>query len=431
MSSKESSVISDVLRQGGRRDSVGPVLVRFEHGSVDPEAFNSFEVKDFAFQFPKSGDKSSPDVKLDLSAGKMTYSTSAKSVKGRHGSTPYQRTLVAIRNKRTNRVKLVETSTVLLGAMVQPPPTTNAVLIKEDLKRREEAENKLEKTEDDKRQQRVTMNKHLVGLFGQTKGKRAYEQADRMAVESSKLAQKLNQAAMNVSEAAVALPTDLASASDADHLIPKINRQAGLVEDVYKLDDLITMDEMSSLLEAAEELVVDYPNKEAVDGAVHARTFSKMFANHLERFRKSPKLLAASIYIEGILQFLNLRAQAFAMGTKGMDRVTFVPMIVKRKLFHEFTSLQGTVSADSRDKAMCHIIVLALLVNKFQVDFSEITSTFKVKADQIKRLSRLAGASVTTDSLTKTSFIVLKLPLASFDVQAFTKKRGSGRGGKR
>ena len=58
----------------------------------------------------------------------------------------------------------------------------------------------------------------------QTKGKRAYEQADRMAVESSKLAQKLNQAAMNVSEAAVALPTDLASASDADHLIPKINR---------------------------------------------------------------------------------------------------------------------------------------------------------------------------------------------------------------
>ena len=58
---------------------------------------------------------------------------------GRHGSTPYQRTLVAIRNKRTNRVKLVETSTVLLGAMVQPPPTTNAVLIKEDLKRREEA----------------------------------------------------------------------------------------------------------------------------------------------------------------------------------------------------------------------------------------------------------------------------------------------------
>ena len=70
------------------------------------------------------------------------------------------------------------------------------------------------------------------------------------------------------------------------------------------------------------------------------------------------------------------------MGTKGMDRVTFVPLIVKRKLFHEFTSLQGTISADSRDKAMCHIIVLALLVNKFQVDFSEITSTFKVKADQ-------------------------------------------------
>ena len=94
------------------------------------------------------------------------------------------------------------------------------------------------------------------------------------------------------------------------------------------------------------------------------------------------QLLAASIYMEGILQFLNMRSGAFAMGIKGMDRVTFVPMGVKRKLFHEFTSMEGTVSAESRDKAMCHIIVLALLVNKFQVDFSEITSTLRVKADQ-------------------------------------------------
>ena len=61
-----------------------------------------------------------------------------------------------------------------------------------------------------------------------------------MAVESSRLAQKLSQAAAGVTEEAVALPTDLNSAADADHLIPKCNKAANVVEEVYKLTGLTT-----------------------------------------------------------------------------------------------------------------------------------------------------------------------------------------------
>jgi len=428
------STISDVLRQGGRKDSCGPILVRFDHAEVNPSAFQTdFEVKKFECQFPKSDSSQgrsagqNPQINMEISAGKLTYSTSAKSVKSRHGGSPYQRTLLAIRNKRSGLVKLVETCNVLLGAVVEPPPTTNAVLIKEELKKEEDAETLGDKSDEAKRLQRVTMNKHLVGLFGQTKGKRAYEQADRMAVESSKLAQKLSQAAMNVSEQAVALPTDLASAADADHLIPKCNREASLVEDVYKLDDLIRPEYMSVLVEASQEVVEKYgESKETVDQAVNAKTFSRMFAKNLERFRRSPKMLGAAIYIEAILQFLNLRSAQFSKGASMMQ--SFIPHIVKEKMFQEFTSVQGTMSPEVKDKAMCHIIVLSLIVNKFQVDFSELSSSFhQTKAEMIKRLARLCGATISTDSLTKTSFIVLKLPLASFDVNAFTKKRGGSK----
>ena len=62
-----------------------------------------------------------------------------------------------------------------------------------------------------------------------------------------------------------------------------------------------------------------------------------------------------------------------------------------------------------------------------QADFSELTSCLKTKADQIKRLARLAGATIATDSLTKTSFITLKLPLATFDMSALSAKKRGGR----
>jgi len=51
----------------------------------------------------------------------------------------------------------------------------------------------------------------------------------------------------------------------------------------------------------------------------------------------------------------------------GMAHFTHIPAAIRHKVFQEFTSVQGTVSPDTRDKAMCHIIVLALLVNKFKL----------------------------------------------------------------
>jgi len=433
---KERTLISGVHRQGGRQGRLGPVLVGFEHGQVDPESFRHMSPElrhEFASTTSSTGEDmgpavgATPKLELNIATDKLSYSSSAKSVKSRMGGNPYQRTLLAIRNKRTHRVKLIETSSVCVGALVEPPASTNSILLKEELAKAQEEE-EASKDDEEKRLARLTMNKHLVGEFGQTKGKRAYEQADRMKVESNVLSDKLSRAAMAVDQASVALPTDLAAASTADALIPPCNREAVLVNDVYKLDDMLTKDELKALGEAADELLENYKAKEDIDAGVEARTLSKLFASHLAGGKAGGKRsLATAIYMEAIVQFVNMGQAGFSKGPRGI-RQAHIPLLIKQKVFREFTSLQGTVSPETRDKAMCHVIVLALIASSvFNADFSLISASLRVKADQVKRLSRLVGATVQTDALTKRSFIVLKLPLASFDMTATYKKRGGKR----
>ena len=84
------------------------------------------------------------------------------------------KTYLAVRNKSTNQIKLYESNQVRVGAITRNIPTTNPVLLKED---EEEEMGEVEKREERKRSK-----KHLVTEFGQTKGRRIYEQADRMQV---------------------------------------------------------------------------------------------------------------------------------------------------------------------------------------------------------------------------------------------------------
>ena len=275
-------------------------------------------------------------------------------------------------------MRLVETSSAVVGAVVEAPPSTNSILMNEKFKKYTEDD---EKSPEDKKQARMAMNKHLVGQFGQTKGKRVYEQADRMKVEASKLTDKLSKVAMAVSEEAVALPTDIQAASSAEKLIPPMNRDAGLVQDVYDVNDIISAAELEVLGEAADELVQDYDTDDKVQTAVESKRFSPIFGKHLERLRRDRKSLAVAVYMEAIVQFCNMRASWFSKGPRGMPQ-SHIPMIVKQKLFREFTTDQNTISPETRDKAMCYVIVLALLTNSFNVEFSEVSSSLRVKADQ-------------------------------------------------
>ena len=95
--SKKIVKISGIKSNAGK---LSPILVDFEHGKVDPEAFKNFKAK-IKIGLPENGDdenENSPHLKLGVTSDHMTYSSTAKSLNGygiRHD--PYYSTYIGMK----------------------------------------------------------------------------------------------------------------------------------------------------------------------------------------------------------------------------------------------------------------------------------------------------------------------------------------------
>jgi hypothetical protein len=427
----DASVISEVLRQGGRRKRVGPILVNFGHGKLNPEAINSFEAPKVSYEFRslKSNDEApigtAPKLDVELQIDEMVYSSNAPSVKEINLAHPYQKTFLAVRNKITNKIKLIEANTITVGAKVTPPPSTNSLLIEEEMKRNdaEMAKNVTPPdSEKKKAENRLAMNKNLVREFGQKKGKRIYEQNDRMQIDPEILNDKLSRAAMTV-EGSSLDTLNVSVNNNSTELTPPCNRNATQREFVYSLENgILNKNELAKLTQAATSLAEEYATVDQIKNGIKNNEFSEFFGKILARENKEIEStnLAIAIYMEAIIKFIGMRYRELAKGPKALPY--FVPMELKEKIFRLFTDEQKNVVPTTRDSATCYVIVLALIINRYCVEFSDITSSIRVKADQLKKLVMVTGARVLTDAPTKRTFIELKLPLHSFDPSAAVKK---------
>ena len=64
----------------------------------------------------------------------------------------------------------------------------------------------------------------------------------------------------------------------------------------------------------------------------------------------------------------------------------FLPLNIKKKVFSYFSINNGTsnrlVFPELTDGAICHVIVLALLANNFEVDTSLLTKSIRVRGER-------------------------------------------------
>ena len=426
----ESSVISDVLRQGGRRKRVGPILVNFGHAKLNPDVIADFESPEVSYEF-KSFNKNDevkvgavPKLDVNLCLNEINYSSEAPSVKQLNNARQFQTTFLAVRNKKTKRIKLIEANTITLGAKTKPPPTSNSVLIEEEMKRNEEEMRKKEGLDEDKlkSENRLAMNKKLVGEFGQKKGKRMYEQNDRMKVDSELLNDKLNHAAMTVDDSSLETLNTSKNDSPAT-LTPPCNRDATFKEQVYTLENgILNQDEQSKLRTAAAALLEQYSTVSQIKTGIQNKKFSDFFGKILirELINSDHQALAIAIYMEAIINFISLRARELNKGARGMQ--DFVPFEIRQKVFNLFTNDQNSIVPTTRDSAICYVIVLSLMVNKYCVEFSDLTSSIRVKAEQLKKLVKVTGARFQTDIPTQKTFVILRIPLDFFDPSATLRK---------
>jgi hypothetical protein len=113
---------------------------------------------------------------------------------------------------------------------------------------------------------------HLVRTFGQAKGKRIYEQAERSKVDAEVVEAKITQAAENVTEDKLAEPDGADEARlQASRLTPKINRDATTVDQVYDINELLAEHEITEVQAKALAMKDDYDEKEKLDQAVKSR----------------------------------------------------------------------------------------------------------------------------------------------------------------
>ena len=131
--------------------------------------------------------------------------------------------------------------------------------------------------------------------------------------------------------------------------------------------------------------------------------------------------LAIAIYMEAIINFINMKSREVAKGPKAMQQ--FVPIELRQKVFRIFTDEQKNIVPATRDSAVCYVIVLALMAHRNCVEFSDLSSSIRGKADQLKKLIRVTGARIITDVPTKTTCVVLKLPLDTYDPSVVVKGR--------
>ena len=244
-----------------------------------------------------------------------------------------------------------------------------------------------------------------------------------MAIEAENMTDKLSKAAEKVSKDAISLPNQVL---EQLNLAPPCNRKASHVSDIYKIKDILSENELQNLKSSAEQLHKEYDTKEKISEAKKGkdRKFGDMFAYFLgENLRNSDyEKTGIALYMEGIVQFLNMRSQQFEKGPRGMPEI--IPMSIRDKIFRVFTD-DGRISPESKDRSVCYVLVLALIISpyNFVLDLSIVTASIKgIGVPQIKKLITVIGAHLKTDA-DKRAYIELTKNMASYDPNKVIRRR--------
>ena len=139
------------------------------------------------------------------------------------------------------------------------------------------------------------------------------------------------------------------------------------------------------------------------------------FQNTAGELGRSPSL---ALYTEGIIKFSKLRLGDLKRGEKSLQ--PWLPMMLKKKIFNTFSQSTGgnnkVVTPELKDRwancklfhhqqlfqpliisrAVCHVMVLCLILNNFKLDASLLTESIRVRPDHLKKLVSGDGAPLTS-----------------------------------
>ena len=334
-------------------------------------------------------------------------------------SNTYYETFVAVRNKASGKTRLFHSNEMELAPVVNYPQTTNPLLLQEHIEEKTSAE-------------KLAESKSLIKSFGQSKGQRFYDQQEKMKIDSSQTEDKIMKAAGSIAGEAL----EEAPKAAEIRLIPKRNDQARRTDGVYVLEEILSKSEIDQLRKAGENLLQDLNSLTELKKAQEKRDLSPLGVFLLNKCLNSENNLgnrvAIILFMEGIIKVSKLRPGQMRRAERSLQQ--FLPVSAKKKLVSLFLQTKGDttlVTPELKDRAVCYTIVFALLANTFRLDTSLLSESIRVRADQLKKLVMMVGATTMSDSMSQGQTIVLRLPLSTFSMEYVpkAKKRGGGGGG--
>ncbi|XP_044011698.1 DNA-directed RNA polymerase I subunit rpa49 [Aphidius gifuensis] len=363
---KMEGVIEEIIMD---QKKIQPIIVKFQNGEIEEEKAKKMQVG--LFRDPNENNK----TLLSMSNGKMVYK----------GYRPDQKkeqtyTMLAIRNKNTGKVKLIQAERWLLGPVLDKEANTDDALDKN----------------------RAIHLNALNKQFGSKKAKRRTEQYEKMQVNPEDVKEDLEKsvANINVKEA------DLTLQNIEDPLeihIPPCNRDATSVEEVYSAYDILPKDQLL-ILAAKHEEIVKLERKNA------------FFVGTLANLMKLPADSKRNEKI-AILEFIYSTCQWLCLPIKTpkklLDELCPTSPEIRSFIIKNYSVMSAngrTRPTTIRDKGFVHCLILGLMISDYTLNL-ELFATMISGKTGLKKLNELARIIGARSSKDNTLNIVLKLPL--------------------
>ncbi|KAF9123417.1 DNA-directed RNA polymerase I subunit rpa49 [Mortierella sp. 14UC] len=257
------------------------------------------------------------------------------------------------------------------------------------------------KTQFSSKEQFIQAKNTLGEAFGTKKIKQQIKSVERNAVNVGTLDSIAGILQDTIAAKTNALPSkeSIKAKADEDRPIPPFDIAATKVEDIYKVDTLITPAEyqvipFKALLEKTTQPLAALPfrNSTYVNNALTAA---------LSISKKDRHRIRLLMYISFLMAFRTIPDKKLDDSEFVTKVMGDVPSAILEGLYEKFTEVpdglekkRHTFTPKSKDKLLCWILAIALTLENFSMDAAALTKDLSMKQTRINELFKSLGCKV-------------------------------------
>lgn len=300
---------------------------------------------------------------------------------------------------------------------------------------------------DDQAERRVKSTSQMVKVFGSEKRKRAYTAAQRNKVETGTLETAL-EPAFSHAEAAIEMTPSADLASMNSGLKPPHNAAAESPQEVYDINDIVSLPELKILKKTAKELA-DATITELEQWRTDKR-YPEYVLQHMENLASNEPhrnlKCAMLLYAGYLIKMHNMNSRTVQREGLQFQDTLPPPAKVLEQLQSKFTEKlpaakkpQLGLSVRMKDKIRLHLFALCLIIDDFSVQCSTLQQDLRITASKITDYFRALGCVVkksgvkraadSEDGYGPTVTSVLRIPLSFPKSKRNRSKKGINAGG--